>query len=125
MSKVINSKGKYTIICEDGVYKIANVRGTIPPNHDCILDGWHIKDNKVTKEGSIKLIPNGTGEFFLRNFTVEANIKPINLLFLKKVSVSNSYFETRNGINFYYRDLQLFTGCFFDLHNSAVYYCYI
>ena len=70
MSKVINTGGEYLIDCRDGSYKIGDIRGSVPKGHDCILDGWHLKNGKVIKKGRAIFVL-GSGEYKLTNSVVE------------------------------------------------------
>jgi len=82
MSKTINSGSKkYLIDCRDGIYKIGNITGNVPKGHDCILDGWHLKDGKIIGKGQAIFVP-GKGEFKLTNSIIESAHNRIYMEFM-------------------------------------------
>lgn len=70
MSKIINSKSKWLIECDGPNYRIGDTFGTLPPNCDCIISGWHFKSGRIVKKGLIKLIP-GAGKYIMSSNTIE------------------------------------------------------
>jgi len=97
MSKTINSGSKkYLVDCRDGVYKIGNVTGSVPKGHDCILDGWHLKDGKVVEKGQVIFIP-GKGEFRFRNSIIETR-DICYMRFKKPTEIVGNHFNCPKGL---------------------------
>lgn len=71
-TKLINSsvKTKWLIECDSGIYRVGNECGKVPPDKDCIIEGWHFKKGKLLKRGSIVLIP-GNGNFHIHRNIIE------------------------------------------------------
>ena len=62
------------IDCRGSVFRIGNKLGRVPKNHDCIIEGFHLKGQKIVKSGNIKFIPqkkHGKTKFILKNNVVE------------------------------------------------------
>jgi hypothetical protein len=70
MAKTINTNPKYAIYCDKDYYRVANIKGKVPKNHDCIIEGWHLKNGKVVAKGNIHFVP-GDGHFIIRGNVVE------------------------------------------------------
>lgn len=70
--RLVNTQttAKWLIECEPGKYRVGNVSGVVPHNMDCIIDGWHFKQGKIVRKGTITLIP-GTGHFIITRNLIE------------------------------------------------------
>lgn len=62
------------IECRGSVFRIGNKLGRVPKNHDCIIEGFHLKGQKIIKSGNITFLPQGKPgktKFTLKNNVVE------------------------------------------------------
>lgn len=91
--KTLNSTkpSKYAIKCENNKYQICDIEGTVPPNKNCIIEGWHIVSGKIKIRGNIHFVP-GTGEFMVKGNIIECS----ECWFSGKVSVFSNLFKYGN-----------------------------
>lgn len=98
--KAINTRNKYLIDCQGDTYRIGDITGKVPKDHDCILDGWHLKDGKVIGKGQAIFVP-GNGDFKLTNSIVE--------------SARKTYFRFPHTVSIVGNLLLCFKGIFIDV----------